>query len=528
MGVSDPKIAERPTGKIADKGVAEARRPKSDSLAANPLTDTLPPGPLSIEEAAAKIREASASYAETKDAYRQKMLEILGAVRADPSMINKILFKIWAKDDRYDRHMERTGHDDAVGNLLAQIAILDRLYAPYGERIIGDRILEMSCGTGTVIKRLCDTLPRRRVGKLYIVGNDVSQDMKDIAREKLKELPCPVRFTCHDMRRWPPDPRMRLREGSVDTDLDSQSTHLIANEEALREEQEGSCRIGGEDRHIEEKANFTRNGFRLLRDNGVYIKIDEWPAVLSEPENMIDPIEEAIAYLFNRTFKPIERDQLRERVMKAIPEARFLAELKVPIWSSNGTTHMMYAHIFRKDLGKASRINEERLLPLGPEYEEMRMRAIRRVVEAFTEIDETVRNGFTPPQCCASRWIKFRPITEGPTWEYGEDTVLSSTKRYNLVVLPGVVNRMNPSELRMMLESAVDSLRIGGALLVIDEWKVTPGMAGTNGGHIRKSDFRDGIARQFGNKLIFAGALRVPIHPDYDSGMYGYLWRKIG
>lgn len=523
MGVTDPRVIDRrATSQDADKRPAKARRHEP-----NPLTDTLPPGPLSTDDAAVRIVEASGAFAHTKDAYQQRMQEILSSVRADPSMINKILFKIWAGDNRYDRHMGRTGHEDAIRNLVAQIAILDRLYAGYGERIIGERIVEMSCGTGTVIKALVDALPRRRVRKLHITGNDVSKDMKDLAKAKLKNVPCTVHYTCHDMRRWPPDSKTRLREESVDTNFDSQSTHIIASEQALKEEQEGSCRLGGEERHIEEKLNFKRNGFRLLRDKGIYITIDEWPAVLSEPADATDPVEEAISYLFNRTFKPIGRDTLRERVMKAIPEARFVAELKVPIWSANGTTHMMYAHIFRKDLDKASRINQERLLPLAPEYHRARAMAMKRIVEAFKEIDETARKGFAPTEACASKWVEFRPLTEGPELQYVEGMTLSSTRRYNLVIMPDRIHRTDPAEFGRILETAVKSLKVGGALLVINEWKAPPRTAWENGSPVRKSDFRDGIARQFGNRLIFAGALRVPIHPDYDSGEYGYIWRKI-
>lgn len=465
----------------------------------------------------------------------------------------KMLFGdiVWA--DGYDPHMKATGHDNAIDNLLKQAYLLDALRdIENREPFIGEDILEMSCGTGTVIDLLCRNATPENRARIKVVANDLSDAMKDIARKKLWGQ-CDVKYTCQDVR------KLKLPEASFDTAILSQTLHLITDPKKLNKEMSANSVRGFSD-HVDAKIDAIRRAFASLKEGGHFMLIDEWPAVLTAKAVAKQKKENAVTTLFETTFRPIqERMDIRTDVMTSIPGARFVAELKAPIdrW------HSMYLFIYEKrdeneekrklpppekDMGtskqevilnfisKAEVERQERIATIAKARENAEV----RLLGSLMEIDSKFRaaywpeDGEAPAESAGSadtvyKWRKFTPMLDlESTLRIDNPLKISElgSKEWTTIIISRQMHQMDESHREELIEGAINALTEGGALLIADEWDPPEGSSHPI---VEKADLWKTMKKyQKKDVIMFEASMREPIMAEYQgSGMFGYLYRKI-
>jgi SAM-dependent methyltransferase len=493
----------------------------------------------------------------------------------------KELFNRWAfqEGDPYDEHMARTGHDRAVESLILQLRELQGMHfgkdcqglPPVAQpRIFGDNVLEMSCGTGTVLKLLCQniydgSLPQER-GRLSdditFIANDLSRNMKAIARDKLapyvggiedrplrlKEAWGEVRGALEDMvgmfrgktsfqQKGAGLPRLiftgeDLRELHMhhhfDTAILSQTLHLITDPKKLPAEQADAVEP---DEHRAVKLNVVRSIFEKLPYGGHFVLIDEWQPLLTQTANCAE--DNLVNALFYRTLRPLRERSSIIDIMKHVKDACFVAELKERI----DKRHSMYAIVYRKDRrddirtkGHLPQENSKEDGEINRMAEHARNRAVSKVYEAFRAVDAHFVEAYRQASGESNAWVNFIPLgtndEAGTIWCCPEDIKVTHQKLQDdgsadMVVLSQVLQRLDDDGRRNLIARALGTLKLGGALMFIEEWPP----ASQDPHTFRNRDFRSMMTDLF-EGAMFEGALRETIVPGYDSGMYGYLYRK--
>ena len=249
------------------------------------------------------------------------------------------LGKLWAKT--YDIHM--VDHEEAIRKLLGQLAALDRMgFGNYDKPLIGRRIFEMSCGTGMVIKALCDEMPEVTTSRHKITANDISPKMKAVARQKLKGV-CDVDFTEQDIR------SMDFGNRHFDTIIWSQTLHLVMDPELFAKEMDPEHPAEKSD-HRQMKMHTIQRAFDLLPWGGYFVFFEEWPAKFTP--TYTSALEALVNQLFSCTFRPIaDLSILRDDIMRNVDGARLVAECKERI----DREHSMYMLVYVKDKDDANK-----------------------------------------------------------------------------------------------------------------------------------------------------------------------------
>ncbi len=456
--------------------------------------------------------------------YMRRAEQICAEIATDK--LSNYLFSLWAPT--YDEDM--AGHELAVKHLVLQALELNRLhFGNYtrpmdsragASRIFGKEILESSCGTGAIIKLLWENLPAEDRRRLRIIANDTDKEMTAEARKKLRLMedgPHSIKFTNNDIRDF------GIRH-SFDTAVLSQTLHLISDPVLLEEERHLKKGDERDDDHSEMKLKVIRDMFDKLVFGDHFLLIDEWPAKISiKPTDLLSVV---LSKLFGEIFRPLAHDSLVD-LMKDIPSACWVAELKARIDGD----HSMYMNIYRKD-GDRVRLGGKSLPATGeipggfPRLTTARMQATRRIEEAFTAMDRHFRENFLPVNGERAGWVRYIPFGEGNRLEFDPREGMGvgcefGGKRYGTIVLNRTLHMLDDSRRKELLEKAVNSLDLGGSLLIIDEWPAVPETS-----RFSTREFRNTTMKHFKQQLMFEGGLRETIVPGYDSGMYGYLYRK--
>jgi SAM-dependent methyltransferase len=427
------------------------------------------------------------------------------------------LFGDWA--ETYDQHMFATGHDQAVEVLIKQVVELHRLDQESGGTPIFDgKMLEMGCGTGTPIKLLSRILPPGDFSNLRIVANDISDEMRALAQMKLVGMDN-VRFSGFDIRQMPPWVR------KVKLAMLAQTFPFITDPERLELENSGQVIEKGE--HREAKYRVINHLFgKVLEWNGYFLLIDEWPTTFTQSSR--DPREQVRAEQFYSVFRPlIERNSLYERIISRIPCARFVFEGKARI----DGRHSMYAILYKKDPDKLNHRN--RLVPndldgavtegvLLRRANEARADAVVRLLEKFKAVDVQFTAHYCPINGEKEKWVDFVPLFDGSTFDSREEKQMDPRSRYNTIILAGQLHNDDNETRGKRIARAVSCLREGGALIVIDEWGAPKGSINP----VSKRTWRNVWLEPHRENFVFEAALREPIMPGFDSGMYGYVYRK--
>lgn len=471
---------------------------------------------------------------QNEERLRQQIRETIPTKR-----LSQALFDSWA--DGYDQHMGEK-HDPAVAHLVRQaLELHNRNFGTYPAtgkvktgvpRIFGNGILEMSCGTGTVVKLLCENLSPEDLAGATFIANDTSREMKAKARQKFAQLaqghrPAKIVFGSSDLR------RLDVAH-PFNTAILSQTLHLISDPALLDKERHPQQTLFEiDDEHLAVKLDVIRGVFRRMDYGDHFILIDEWPAVLTKRAQQ-RPDEALISALFYEIFRPIKDRAAFSDLMKNIPEACFVAELKSRI----DQYHSMYMLIYRKDpirpkLGGPSIPTMEeiraspRLLRRLPRIETARTAAMDKVFDAFVAIDRQFIDTFKPVNGEAAKWAPFIPLEKATPFECtpeklaGKDSLSGAT--YDTIVLKQVLHEMDDTARQALIKKAIDSLNLGGAIMFIEEWPPKNAKQ-----PLSSREFRNATMRLYERELVFEGALRQTIMPEYDSGMYGYLYRKMG
>ncbi len=446
----------------------------------------------------ADIENEVAEYDRSKDLHEGNIREMLDRMSAVE--INDIRYSIFAP--HYDDHMKL--HERAIRILLAQVPGLEDVFSKTHNPFIKDEILDLSCGTGTVIKILGDILPPDRVARLRITANDLSDDMKAIARKKLAAFPGHVEFTGQDITEL-------SFEQKFGTAILSQTLHLITDEEVVRQERQSNYRKIDPNRHLEAKLNTIARAWQHLQDDGTLIIIDEWDALLSDRGG---PLGAGFAYLFNDSLRQVDYDDLRYVIMNRMHRSRFCLNLNVPIDSE----HVMHVMVYRKE---PKRHKTKSRFPTDPGSAIYRNDASSDVASAFRTVDRMFIESFNPPDG-GKPWVKLLRMDPRKTHISRDGAIPNVESRFNCIILDRVIHSMTTRQRQQMMEMAILAIRPGGSLIIIAEW---PAPFGSKN-RMEQSEFQSDM-KIYAKSLGYGGAVRVPIHQGYGSGMFGYQYWKL-
>jgi hypothetical protein len=96
------------------------------------------------------------------------------------------------------------------------------------------------------------------------------------------------------------------------------------------------------------------------------------------------------------------------------------------------------------------------------------------------------------------------------------------------IIFKRVLHKMPAAQRDLAIENATKALVKGGVLLFIDEFHHPMKHGKPSDDYpYRKSTLRGDLGINYERDLLFEGALRVHLETGYDSGMYGFMYRKI-
>jgi hypothetical protein len=174
----------------------------------------------------------------------------------------------------------------------------------------------------------------------------------------------------------------------------------------------------------------------------------------------------------------------------------------------------MYLHVYRK----AKRVGNSKI-PISPDFTGARREAFEKVLEIFRTIDRDFIHSIEPSNG-ETPWIKFLPITDEKIVSREEDL---PSENASCIVLRECMHSLDTYERFDLLAQSVSSLKLGGSLIIIDEWNPPEGSKRP----LRLATLRPAYMNRFSKHLVFAGSVRVPISPLHDAGMYGFEYRKV-
>lgn len=462
--------------------------------------DKMRAGPFLERPAAnSSVGRALTSIAADDEAHEKEMRKKLDALYEGYSNedLNRALFANWPKlRPTYDQHMEETGHTPALRKLIGWLINLDKIGHWKNERLLGERIMELSCGTGTVLDLILDSDHKRRG---FFVGNDISPEMLEIAVKKLGEklaetskegvtfvrmaeneegvgmlVPesreLKVLFTNNPISalKVPEDAHT---EDLYDTVILSQTIHLLTDaqkEEAI-------------DRAI-----------ALLKEGGTFIVMEEFPGMLSNTTRRPSGFDYIAHYLFRRVFHPIhEKHHLRGVLVGGQKDFSFEMELKECIVpkkkekkkKKSTSKHSMYCFVFRK-------------------------KGMKDKKKGKKKIADTVKRAF---EVVAPK-IKKAGYKEPLKW---------------------MLHSRDPTSRKQLIFRKFQKLPAGGKLLVMDEFiggGRPPARDSRNEHPVDRMWFREELMRTIQDnefKLRFRAEVAIRMDAESNRRTYGFLYEKV-
>lgn len=458
-----------------------------------------------------KLREESPS------AYQRAMAaaEVEEAELAQPHTVDlESFFDEWVRDGDYVGHM--IDHDAAVEALLKELVELQHiLVRADGHPIFKGKVVELGIGPGKPIQFLSELLGPEEFASLSIVANDISREMIKEAKTNLAELPN-VSYTRQDIR------KKLTCATSSDLIIMSQQLVFIADPEWLAKENAQPDSSEKPSEHIGEKRRVITNLFDKLNENGHFCLFEEWEVKFTESTR--DPGN--LKKDFLSVFRPvINRSTIYDQIMRYVPGARFVTEMKVRIDKS----HSMYVMAYRKDPDKLR--NRGIYLPATEETATIhnvdlaeatkaREEAVDLILEMINSTDKHFVEHYGPLNGEKNLWTDFVPIGKGPVYDSKDGVPMEGP--YDTVILSRQLHHTPKKDRPKLIADAVSSLRDGGALVVIEEWNPPE----TAEEPIEKRDFRNYLLAPHRDRLVFQASFRVPIMEGFDSGIYAYVYRK--
>jgi ubiquinone/menaquinone biosynthesis C-methylase UbiE len=373
----------------------------------------------------------------------------------DKDIINapddELLFKAWSA--KYDPFMMQTGHDRAVGSLLSQLVEANRIFAARDlPQLLHNDLLEASAGTGTVIRLLHEALGNESV-RMRFTHNERSGHMQSIAEHgALAQIKKQCSFTNFDIR----DLGSGFSADSFGTVLLSQTLHLIVSRKQLEREKDASYPFSDDDtmQHPAEKRKAMEALFRLVRPNGTFVVIDEWPPQFSGEAST--PFDAAIDRLFMNVFRPLFGKERLYDIMGAMPGARLVADLKANI----DQKHSMSMLVYRKEdcaAGKkpGAMLGKDDALELG--------------IGLFRAMDPFVAGAMN------SRFIenglpqRLFPMEKTGPFRMAPGSIAPPFRKHGCVLVHGMPHGMAEKRRNSLYGRALGTVRPGGSLIIAED-----------------------------------------------------------
>ncbi len=489
--------------KVVSRATPHIHRPRN-GFTAPPLVSTRKEvtGKLLMEVSDIDKKLRSAPNPEERKKLRQRLIK--GLVPQAPGRMlaekaRSLLFAYWARGGEvevpYDSHM--IDHEMAYEQIVKSLAKIQML----GYDIYGKRVLEMSSGTGTLIKLACNILPPEVVRGITFYANDESPEMMKVGWEKfskeLLNLPAGIECMFADLSDFPIDVE-------YDTTKIGSTTHLLVNPQLLEVELSQENKKRKNHKNAKRRAIQTA-GFDCLKDGGYHIHIEEFPAKISLNESSV------VSILFNLIARPLGDPTSLRRIIGSIPEARHFVEFDMDIDGMHG----MKTIVYEKDPERIPGRSDTTFPRNGKrEYAEAEIAAI----EVFDAIDPQFIESYSTEE-----GIGFIPL-ESMVLEHA-DTDKPVSGKHDGIVLSRQFHcnpfHDMPWDKRVgMMEGLIDAIKPGGAIFVSD---LFPGPMHNE--RFRKSHLRE-LMGEFEDRLMFEGTVRMPLKPEQYQGVYTYMYRK--
>lgn len=437
-------------------------------------------------------------------------------------VVDKLLMKHWTQREAdgsvsYDKHMQ--SHVDAIDTLFE--GVIKELKTRFrGNRKI--RVLDVSCGTGEVLKRFLDRVPRETLHRIQIVANDASGAALDICKRNLKEYEGKVKrikYTNHDIND-------ELPEGKYHIVIESQSMEFISDDRIIKARRLGkTIRQDEEGYDKDAKRRLTSALFdRLVPERGVMLMIQEDPMMLTKPAR--DPDSVITKVLFDEIFRPIRKEELINDVLKAIPGAKFVCDLQAPI----DRRHDMYLIASSRIRKKDARMGYHPSRSPAPQHQgERKSRDFdvheRNIVQAMETIYPILAERLRKIDGDIETLKPIsgtRLVIDRKKWE--EEASKPHFWRRNgtndLVIVSGIIHSIGIEAYQRLLDNLNSSgkAKEGTVMLFIDEW---PAPAGLVDNHVGNSDARKYVynrtdqaflaAYRSGNRIGYLHVKRDPL-----------------
>lgn len=414
------------------------------------------------------------NYSSSAEYHQKRIRQILSKLTVLET--NNLIYKFFSK--HYDHHM--TDHRVAIQSLIKQVTMADVI--GLNINVFGRRNLEMSCGTGTIIRLINDSLPFDRL-PIFFVANEPSPDMKNIAIKKLSDIN--VDFSSFKIG------NLNFERNSFDTVILSQTLHLLVDEVIISQErQSGYMFVGGQNRHIRAKYNAIMQAYDLIKPGGTFVLIDEWPHLLSDG----GPLGPGFAFLFNENVRFIEQKDLKEKILDRLPNSRFVAELSAPI----DNLHTMYLNVYQKE----------------PSQEEISIGdAEIKLIEIFKNLDKRFVDSTKPPPR-KKPVVNFLKVKKNETFTYVSE-LPSGSECFNCIIITNAFDNLQFEQKLELISKSSTALKTGGSLFLVTEL----GSKTQNS----EADFEK-IMDNFSDHLVRISSIRIP---SAVSGLYGLHYRKV-
>ncbi len=442
-----------------------------------------------------------------------------------------LLFEMWS-GGQYDEEMIE--HEVAIEHLVYMLVALHS-HSISNDRagIFGDNLLELSCGSGTIIELLARRLPLELVSQMRITANDISRAMQNDARIKMAGLvnrPAQIEYTNYDIR------HLRNPNGSLILPSDhtnvilAQTLPFLTDPALLEQEQNGFVPRRGEHRKVKmdvlesifgRKQNLTD---RLLQTNGHFTLIDEWPWMCSVNKSVIDKLFSMVARSLS------DRSNLEHMVFSLVEQgARLRAIFKACIGKGH---HSMYAMDWYIDPVKIERLStgQRSLLRNMRRNDHIREETLRCAIGALTKTDEHFRESY--PKSNGRTWVPFVGLEEvKPHTVHGNSKWKNELvgRKHDVVILQEL-HSVPEHERNSFITTAVGKVNVGGALIFADEWE--PGPQTETLSRLPKwpkHRIKEEMKTAHEGEMMFQAMLREPFQINsqtFDNGIYLLAYRK--
>ncbi len=414
--------------------------------------------------------------------------------------VNSLLMRHWTSrgedgQTRYDKHMAE--HVAAIQCLTS--AWLGNLWTRLKNGSAPIKILDATCGTGTVLQTILNTIPELQItgasslaSRISVMANDLSVASIESAKRLLSHFSAHIEYTQVDILAQVP------KENKFDIVILSQTLPFLGDDTVLKAGRVGSAHEPAK-HHLAVKTTVLEKLLgRVKPFTGQLIVIDEHEQILTETGFTPDDVVESV--LFNAIFMKVDKETLIQ-TLRHLPGSRFRGQLETPI----DKRHHMYLIATERlpKKGEGSGMDSER--------DEDKVRRVLGEIHPF--LVERLRSmGITESK---KRMNYGATLTIGPA-NIGETGEWRKNGFHDTLVLSGITHTQKIDGLNSVLDRMMTLRRItpGSAILLVDRWS-----AGRSPNEVSNREFRERMGIRADMTFL----------SSYRSGeVFGYLYLYLG